>query len=172
MYVENTSLFADVGKLQVGKEIVGYERRLEDRFLDVTRGLDGTEATAHPAGQYIRTIPDSVRVIDAGPRSVVVIVESVAQSSETITNVTSTIQSIHTAEIVKEDLTEQIEYEVNHYIEYNDDDYVTVLEVALIPPTSSNSVLMSAESVSVFNTSIHVEHSASVVPEKALDLHV
>ena len=230
LYVNNTSLFADVGKLQVGKEIVGYERKLEDRFLNVTRGLDRTVPTAHPAGQYIRTIPDSVRVIDAGPRSIVATIVSVAQSTESVTAVTnqiqtisdvvdvqvdtdlkmtmqkeiqpsvtqvsvaiqdyvisltesavlmssesvsvaaSTIQTINSAEIPQQVLTDEIEYVVNPYIAYNDQ--VVTLQIASnIAPTIS-AVTMSSESVFANSTSVQVEHSVALVTEKALDVHV
>ena len=60
VYVTSTSLFPDSGKLQIGREIVSYEKKLGDRFYEVTRGEDGTEAQAHPAGQYLRTLPTSV----------------------------------------------------------------------------------------------------------------
>ena len=63
VYVTNTSLFPDSGKLQIGKEIVSYESKLGDRFYNVTRGEDGTQAQAHPAGQYLRTLPTTVVVL-------------------------------------------------------------------------------------------------------------
>ena len=103
VYVTNTSLFADVGKLQIGKEIVTYERKLEDRFFDVTRGVAGTTATPHPAGQYIRTIPDSVRVIQSGPRTIVSTIVSVAQEPEVVSVATSQIQVI--TDVVDVDVT-------------------------------------------------------------------
>ncbi|CAF34145.1 hypothetical protein S-PM2d081 [Synechococcus phage S-PM2] len=71
VYVKNTSLFPDSGKLQIGKEIVTYEGKLSDRFLNVVRGVDGTESTAHPGGQYIRTFVDSVIVIPVGPKTII-----------------------------------------------------------------------------------------------------
>jgi len=70
VYVTNTSLFPDSGILQIGREIVSYESKLEDRFYNVTRGDEGTEAQAHPAGQYLRTIPNTVFVISVGTTSI------------------------------------------------------------------------------------------------------
>ncbi|QPB08289.1 structural protein [Synechococcus phage S-H9-2] len=70
VYVTNTSLFPDSGKLQIGREIVSYEKKLGDRFYEVTRGEDGTEAQAHPAGQYLRTLPTSVVVLPIGSISI------------------------------------------------------------------------------------------------------
>jgi hypothetical protein len=229
LYVNNTSLFADVGKLQVGREIVGYERKLQDRFLNVTRGLDRTVAVAHPAGQYIRTIPDSVRVIDAGPRSIIATIVSVAQSdvsnievknqihsisdivdvqvdtnlkmtlqkeiqpsvtevsvaiqnyvisltessvlmsSESVSVAASTIQSINSAELPQQVLTDVIEYEIAPYLTYNDQ-VITLQLTSTATPTES-SVLMSDESVSVVASTIQTINNASIVTEKALDLH-
>ncbi len=57
VYIANTSRFPTRGKILIGKEIIYYENKLADRFVFVTRGWDGTKATSHPAGQYIRTIP-------------------------------------------------------------------------------------------------------------------
>ena len=57
------------GLLQIGKEIVSYESKLEDRFYNVTRGAEGTQAQAHPAGQYLRTIPNTVVVLPVGTTS-------------------------------------------------------------------------------------------------------
>ena len=72
VYVPSTTLFPSAGLLQIGKEIVSYERRLEDRFYNVTRGVDGTEAQAHPAGQYLRTLPTFVTVLPAGPSTILI----------------------------------------------------------------------------------------------------
>ena len=69
VYVTSTSLFPDSGLLQIGKEIVSYESKLEDRFYNVTRGAEGTQAQAHPAGQYLRTIPNTVVVLPVGTTS-------------------------------------------------------------------------------------------------------
>jgi hypothetical protein len=57
VYIANTSRFPSQGKILVGKEIISYTQKLNDRFLFVTRGVDGTKPEAHPAGQYIRTVP-------------------------------------------------------------------------------------------------------------------
>ena len=66
-YIGNTSLFPSQGKLQIGKEIVAYNSTLGDRFLDLTRGIEGSTAQAHNAGQYLRTLPEFVTVLPVGP---------------------------------------------------------------------------------------------------------
>ena len=56
IYVPSTSRFPDSGKLLLGKELVTYTSKQNDRFVGVTRGVDGTTAETHPAGTLIRTI--------------------------------------------------------------------------------------------------------------------
>ena len=56
IYIPDTTNFPDSGKLLVGKELVTYASKLPDRLIGVSRGVDGTTAEAHVAGQYIRTI--------------------------------------------------------------------------------------------------------------------
>ena len=56
VYIPDTTNFPDSGKLLVGKELVTYTSKLSDRLIGVARGVDGTTAEAHSAGQFIRTI--------------------------------------------------------------------------------------------------------------------
>ncbi|MGA1544638.1 MAG: YHYH protein [Saprospiraceae bacterium] len=55
IYISNTSSFPSQGKLLVGDEIVSYEQKSSDRFLNVTRGVDQTRAKSHEAGSYLRS---------------------------------------------------------------------------------------------------------------------
>ena len=55
IYVPDTSRFAASGKLLLGDEIIEYTSKLTDRFIGVTRGVDGTTAKPHDAGDLIRT---------------------------------------------------------------------------------------------------------------------
>jgi hypothetical protein len=54
-YVPDTSNFPNSGKLLIGKEMITYTAKLSDRFYGITRGVNGTEAVAHNAGQFLRT---------------------------------------------------------------------------------------------------------------------
>ena len=56
LYIPDTTNFPASGKLLLGKEIISYTGKLADRFTGVSRGLDGTTATAHNAGTILRTI--------------------------------------------------------------------------------------------------------------------
>ena len=74
IYIADTSKFSNAGLLLIGDEIVRYMRKLNDRFLMVQRGEDGTTAQFWPAGTYLRQIPDAVSVAPGG----VVAVESIS----------------------------------------------------------------------------------------------
>jgi hypothetical protein len=87
IFIPNTLRFPDSSRLLVGREIVYYERKKQDRFLDVTRGADGTTAQTHEAGDYLRHLPKIVSVVPVG---------------------TSTIQSITSIESIKDVLIEVV----------------------------------------------------------------
>ena len=55
IYISDTSTFPSEGFLLVGSEVVYYTSKLTDRFLNVSRGVSGTVAQTHDAGDYIRT---------------------------------------------------------------------------------------------------------------------
>jgi hypothetical protein len=55
VYISDTSSFANEGFLLIGDEIVSYTSKLSDRFLNVSRGVSGTVAQSHTAGDYLRT---------------------------------------------------------------------------------------------------------------------
>ena len=56
VYIPDTSMFPDEGKLLVGNEIVTYTAKLSDRFTGVSRGQDGTTAQTNNAGDYLRSL--------------------------------------------------------------------------------------------------------------------
>lgn len=55
VYIADTSYFPASGEILLGDEIISYTSKLSDRFVNVTRGVNGTTAKAHVAGTYIRT---------------------------------------------------------------------------------------------------------------------
>ena len=93
IYVASTTLFPSSGTLQVGREIVSYEKTLTDRFYEVTRGIEGTEAQAHPAGQYLRTIPTSVVVLPVGPTTILITESAVRMTDAKLVELKSQIIS-------------------------------------------------------------------------------
>jgi hypothetical protein len=55
VYIPNTAAFPSEGQLLIGDEIVSYTSKLSDRFLNVSRGVSGTVAQSHNAGDYLRS---------------------------------------------------------------------------------------------------------------------
>ena len=101
VYVPSTTLFPSAGSLQIGKEIVSYKKTLNDRFYEVTRGIDGTEAQAHPAGQYLRTLPTFVTVLPAAPATILITESEVRMTDAKLVELKSQIvteQEVKTTE--------------------------------------------------------------------------
>lgn len=71
VYISNTGRFSSNGKLLIGNEVVRYLRKGEDRFLNVTRGIDSTTEQNWNAGTFIREIDDYVSVAFGGVQSFV-----------------------------------------------------------------------------------------------------
>jgi len=68
-YIADTTKFAPNGELMIGDEIVFYNKKLSDRFLQLIRGRKGTTPQFWPAGTYLRQIED-VTVVSAAVVSV------------------------------------------------------------------------------------------------------
>ena len=66
VYIPDTSKFTSYGKLMVGDEVVFYPRKRGDRFLNVTRGFEGTTEKNWAPGTFIRQIEDFVSVAYGG----------------------------------------------------------------------------------------------------------
>jgi hypothetical protein len=49
------SVFPDQGELLVGDEIISYTSKMSDRFMGITRSLNGTIERDHAAGTFVRT---------------------------------------------------------------------------------------------------------------------
>ena len=56
IYIPNTFRFPDSGKLLIGDEIVTYESKLSDRFVNCVRGAENTAPKSHNAGDYLRSL--------------------------------------------------------------------------------------------------------------------
>ena len=56
-YIPDTSKFYGTGLLLIGDEVVRYNRKLDDRFLYITRGRRGTTEKDWVAGTFLRQIP-------------------------------------------------------------------------------------------------------------------
>ena len=83
-YIPDTYKFYPQGYLLVGNEVVYYNRKLGDRFLNILRGENNTTAQFWAAGTYLRQIPAPVSVSSAA----VIAIES--ESKLTTVNVGAT----------------------------------------------------------------------------------
>jgi len=53
VYADTTN-FASAGTILIGKEQISYTDKVGDRFIDCTRGVNGSPITSHAIGDYIR----------------------------------------------------------------------------------------------------------------------
>lgn len=102
-YVSNTTRFPATGKLLIGKEIVSYYNKSLNRFNNLQRGLAGTVAQSHLAGDYLRTLPEFVSFASLGATTKIHTEVSVASSSETSSGITTitatTVSTIKTVSV-------------------------------------------------------------------------
>ena len=154
MYVNSTQLFMSNGTLQVGREVIQYGRKLEDRFLDLKRGIGNTLPQQHFAGDYFRELGKEVRVIEAGPRTIFTSSE-VSRSEYVETTLTAQVQVI--AEPTIPVAADQPELEIETFKEFSplldSGRIVTITQVSAqiaesVVTLTEKSVASSAESVS------------------------
>ena len=50
----NTARFPSSGTILIGRERISYTSKLSDRFVDCTRGADGSPVDSHTVGDYLR----------------------------------------------------------------------------------------------------------------------
>ena len=122
VYIPDTRRFPDASRLLIGKEIVRYARKLTDRFLDVERGANGTTATTHQAGDYLRHLPEFIAIVPVGPTTIF----TTEITSTVIPNQTAVVQSISTIINVESVESIQKEVEVDHQIEVDNTDIIIV----------------------------------------------
>ena len=170
VYIPNTSLFSDQGKLQIGKEIVSYDSKLLDRFLDVTRGIDGSLAQAHPGGQYIRTLPESISAFSAGVQTILQSEISVATTDISLVEQTATITSENSVVSQERIIEVTIRHEeINAFI-----DVEVEKEVLIIPPESqidNTSLGQGFSNISYISTAVEnissnvtaVQHTSTII---------
>jgi hypothetical protein len=156
VFVPDTRRFPDASRLLIGREIVYYERKKQDRFLDVTRGADGTSPQTHEAGDYLRHLPKIVSVVPVGTATI--------QSITSLELVNDT-----SIEIVKTFNTEPVEFLTTHdstvltanqQIQIDNSDFEVLSWIGIIPPPSFNVITV------VHSTSSSVQ---TVVESSKLD---
>ena len=149
VYVGNTTGFPDTpSRLRINGELLFYRRREEDRFLDVIRGYQNTDAQTHNAGDLVLHQPEFLTLLSGGINTIVS-EGSVASSSDSVIEVRNTIQSI--SEVIDVNIIDQIdgipveksliqhEIEVEKTVVKGFEEKV-IKQITIIPPTSYNVV--------------------------------
>ncbi len=96
VYIPDTSRFPDSSRLLIGKEIVTYNGKLSDRFLNVVRGAFGTTATTHEAGDYLRHLPELVSIVPVGPTTQIITEVKITEVHNTNTSIVQVLSSTAT----------------------------------------------------------------------------
>ena len=138
-YVPNTRRFPDTpSRLRIGREIIYYTHKEEDRFLGLSRAYQGSPLESHQAGDLVLHYPEFVTLLSGGVNT---IISEVSAASSEVTQIekTSTIQSITEIIDVPESFTQlktQLQVEVESQFEPD----VVHNQITIIPPTSYNIV--------------------------------
>jgi hypothetical protein len=141
VYVADTKRFPDSSRLLIGKEIVTYDGKLSDRFLNVVRGAFGTTATTHEAGDYLRHLPELISVVSVAP-SISIITEVKITGVESIDTSIDKIRTISSI-IEVEPLVESAKFTIFHKTGILDYFEEYVILANLVTTRSENVVLNS-----------------------------
>jgi len=137
VYVANTSRFPDTpSRLRIGRELLFYREKQEDRFLGVSRGWLGTPADVHNAGDLVLHEPEFVTLLSGGVTEIYTEV-SVSSASTARRESKFTIQSISDVQVVESSIHE-IENEFQIEVDQFEPDVIK--QITIIPPTSYNIV--------------------------------
>jgi len=97
VYIADTSKFTVSGRLMIDGEIIRYDAKLSDRFINITRAVDGTSATSHNAGAFVRQYRENVSIISAGLSgaggvSEIISIGSISSGSASVADITCVIE--------------------------------------------------------------------------------
>ena len=105
VYIPDTSKFTVSGRLMIDGEIIRYDNKLSDRFIGITRGVDGTSVTSHDAGAFVRQYRENVSIISAGVSgaagiSEIISIGSISSGSASVADIISVVQQTTNPNIV------------------------------------------------------------------------
>jgi hypothetical protein len=130
VYISDTAKFPDSGRLLIGKEIVTYDNKLSDRFLNVTRGFAETTITSHNAGDYLRHLPELISIVSAGPIANIITEIKITEIHSTNSSITRIISSLsdEVVNVLSEstEVTYYYNFGVVDYFENSDLDYYSL----------------------------------------------
>jgi hypothetical protein len=165
VYIADTRKFPDFSRLLIGKEIVTYNGKLSDRFLNVVRGAFGTTATTHEAGDYLRHLPELVSVVSVAPSVSVVTEVKITEVHFTDTSIIRVRLISSTADVSsKNDVNTQIKNTFD--IEINKSDTTistqTIVSIGSSLETISTAIVTSATENILLSSSIQIEAVSSI----------
>ena len=105
IYIADTSKFTISGRLMIDGEIIRYDNKLSDRFLNASRGVDGTSPSTHDAGTFVRQYRENVTIVSvgmsgAGSTSDIISVGSIQTGSASVADIITTVQKTTNPNIV------------------------------------------------------------------------
>ncbi len=141
-YIPDTSKFYGTGLLLVGDEVVRYNRKLSDRFTNITRARRGTTQKDWVAGTFLRQIPEMVSVAPVGIAKIEsesqLVAVSVGAQGTGRTEKKSQYQVV--VDQFENVVTREIEVDLEAQLEV-DSISTIITQVTRIPPTSIPSIL-------------------------------
>lgn len=98
VYIVDTTKFTVSGRLMIDGEIIRYNNKLSDRFINIIRGVDGTSADTHEAGAFVRQYRENVTLVSvgmsgAGSTSDIISIGSIQTGSAQVSNITTVTQT-------------------------------------------------------------------------------
>jgi hypothetical protein len=93
-FVPNTERFPDTpSRLRIGREVIYYTNKKQDRFLGLTRGYQGSPLETHNAGDLVLHYPEFITIVSGGINTILS-EGSVSSSDITVLEQKTSIQSI------------------------------------------------------------------------------
>ena len=166
VYIADTSKFTVSGRLMIDNEILRYSTKLTDRFFNITRGVDGTSATTHEAGTFLRQYRENVTIVSvgaegAGTTSDIISIGKILSGSASVSNITSEIQRVATPKVVSvgDEILSVCQYQIyqNSVISVQYDNFISYAT------RSTLNVLVSSASVSNITSQIQTTATPKVV---------
>ena len=173
-YIPDTSKFYGTGLLLIGDEVVRYNRKLDDRFLYITRGRRGTTEKNWVAGTFLRQIPELVSVAPVGIARVESESQLVAVSAGADGTGRTEQKNQYQFEIDQFEtvVTREIELDLQPQLDV-DSISTIVTQVTRIPPTSVPTVLstfVTSHNQTVVTNRVQTVHSEFVMQKNQLEV--
>ena len=173
-YIPDTSKFYGTGLLLIGDEVVRYNRKLDDRFLYITRGRRGTTEKDWVAGTFLRQIPELVSVAPVGIAKVESESQLVAVSAGADGTGRTEQKNQYQFEIDQFETLVTREIELDLQPQLDVDSISTIItQVTRIPPTSVPTIataFVTSHNQTVVTNRVQTVHSEFVMQKNQLEV--